>query len=277
MKIHLAKSAGFCFGVRRAIDIALETAKAHRPVVMLGDIVHNDDVIRMITQAGIKKIKALGPVRGQILLVRAHGTAVSTYRWAERLGYKVIDATCPMVKEIHKIAVDMEEKGYPVIVIGDKKHDEVHGILGQLKHKAIVVDGTTLPPAVRRLKKAAVVVQSTQNLNKVEELAKELARIIPDIKFFNTVCGPTRAKQAEIRSLPLDNDVVIIIGSKRSANTRRLLEIAQSINPKSYLVENRLDMRPEWFRGAASVGVTAGASTPDSTTNDVIAFLNNLP
>ena len=122
MKINLARSAGFCFGVRRAIDIALETSKAHRTVVMLGDIVHNDDVIDMIAKTGIKKIKTLGPGRGKILLVRAHGTAAQTYRWAERLGYKVVDATCPMVKEIHKIAVEIEKKGSPVIIIGAKKH-----------------------------------------------------------------------------------------------------------------------------------------------------------
>jgi 4-hydroxy-3-methylbut-2-enyl diphosphate reductase len=152
----------------------------------------------------------------------------------------------------------------------------VHGILGQLKGKAIVIDGETIPAAVRQMKKAAVVVQSTQNLNKVEELAKKLNQIIPDLKFFNTVCGPTRAKQAEIRSLPLENDVIIIIGSKKSANTRRLLEIAQSLNPRSHLVENKFDMRQEWFAGARTVGVTAGASTPDATTQDIIAFLENL-
>ncbi len=276
MKICLAKSAGFCFGVRRAIDLALETAKTRSPVVMLGDIVHNDDVINTITKAGIKKIKTLGPGRGKTLLVRAHGTAASTYRLAQGLGYTIVDATCPMVKEIHRIAVDMEKKGYPIIVIGDKKHDEVRGILGQLKRKAKVIDCAAIPPSVRRMRKAAVVVQSTQNLDKIKECARKLAGIIPDLKFFNTVCGPTRAKQSEIRRLPLENDVMVIIGSKNSANTRRLLEIARALNPKSYLVENKNDLRAAWFRGARCVGVTAGASTPDGTTRDVIAFLERL-
>ncbi len=133
MEIHLAKSAGFCFGVKKAITTALETAKTKKPVFMLGDIVHNEEVVTQIQQTGIKKINRLTSGKGKTLLIRAHGCSRHTLKQALKLGYNIIDATCPMVKEIHKIASKLERNGYQVIIIGDKQHDEVQGIVGQLK------------------------------------------------------------------------------------------------------------------------------------------------
>ncbi|MEI6631186.1 MAG: 4-hydroxy-3-methylbut-2-enyl diphosphate reductase, partial [bacterium] len=163
MKINVAKSAGFCFGVKRALSIASDTAKSYTKVYMLGDIVHNEDVVSDIEKRGIKKVERLSKGKNRILLIRAHGASNSTINKAHRLGYQVIDATCPMVKEIHRIAHNMEAKGYKIIIIGDRQHDEVHGIIGQLKNKAIVIDNLKSIPlgAIRKLKKASVLVQST--------------------------------------------------------------------------------------------------------------------
>ncbi len=224
MKINLARSAGFCFGVKRALDIAFKTATSNALVYMLGDIVHNEDVVRQIKKTGIKKIGRLTSGKNKTLLLSTHGTCMDTLRRAERLGYKIIDATCPMVKEIHKIAKVMEEKGYRVIVIGDKKHDEVHGIIGQLKGTTIVIDNPEHIPLkkIKEVKKAAVVVQSTQNLENVLKIVESLKLYIPELKFFNTICRPTRIKQQELKVMPKENDVMIIIGTKNSANTRRL-------------------------------------------------------
>lgn len=278
MKIRLAKSAGFCFGVKRAIDIALKTAASKHSIQMLGDIVHNEDVIRMIEEAGIKKVRRLAPGKNKTLLIRAHGAPLSTFKKALRLGYSLVDATCPMVKEIHKIAKTMEQKGYTIVIIGDKKHDEVHGIIGQLKKSAIVIDDLRHIPLqkISKIKKSAVVVQSTQNLEKVLEIVRVLRSRIPELEFFNTICGPTRLKQNEIRSLPVVNDVVIIIGSKMSANTKRLFEISKALNQRSYWIQSGKDLKPRWFKNASSVGVTAGASTPDSTTRRIIARLKQF-
>jgi len=275
MKINMARSAGFCFGVKRALDIAFDTAAAHDKVTMLGDIVHNEDVVRQIRKAGIKKILALGPGSGKILLIRAHGASRAIVRAARRLGYKIVDATCPMVKEIHKIARDMERKGYKIVIIGDKKHEEVEGITGQLKNKALVIDASKAIPAeaLRGIEKACVVAQSTQNLEKTLRIVSALKRHIKDLKFFNTICRPTRMKQEEIREMPRENDVMLIIGSKKSANTKRLYEISRSLNKKSYWCQSGRDIEPEWFKGAASVGVTAGASTPNSTIAEVLKIL----
>ena len=278
MKIHLAQSAGFCFGVKRAIDIALKTVASSKNVYMLGDIVHNEDVVRKIQLAGIKKIKKLAKGVGKILLIRAHGSSPEIFQKASRMGYQIFDATCPMVKEIHHIAKKMEEAGFQVIIIGDRKHDEVQGVAGQLTQEALIIDSATRLPVkkLRSIKKACVVVQSTQNFQEVQKIIVRIKAHIKNVKFFNTICRPTRLKQQEIRALPRKNDVMIIIGSKHSANTKRLFEISRSLNPRTYWVNSKNDIRKEWFVGAHSVGITAGASTPDETTQEIIRYLKTI-
>ena len=289
MKITVAKNAGFCFGVKRAIDIALESAKQEKPVYMLGDIVHNENVVKTIEDAGIKKTKTIpkenkssglgyrkpnhGPLAS--LLIRAHGSAQKTLDTARKSRLNVIDATCPMVKEIHKIVIDMDKKGYKILVIGDHKHDEVQGIIGQIKHKAVVLENAEDIKAkiTRKLPKAAVVVQSTQNLEKALKMQNILKDRVEDLKFFNTICAPTRMKQEEIKSLAEANDRVIVIGSKTSANTKRLYEIAKSINPRSYWVNSTADIQSEWLKKAKSIGITAGASTPDETIEEIKDYI----
>ncbi len=279
MRINLAKSAGFCFGVKRALEMAMKTARGKKGVVMLGDIVHNEQVVRKITEAGIRKIKRLKSAKGKILLIRAHGEPKKVFNSARRLGYKIIDATCPMVKEIHKIVNSMEKKGYTIIVIGDKKHDEVRGITGQLKKQYLIIEKTNPMPLanIRRIKKAAVVVQSTQNLSNALKIVELLEKYIPKLKFFNTICNPTRIKQTEMKDMPKNNSCMIIIGSKNSANTKRLYQISKSLNRKSWWVNSKEEIKPLWVKNAESIGITAGASTPKETIDEVIRYLSNLP
>jgi 4-hydroxy-3-methylbut-2-enyl diphosphate reductase len=245
---------------------------------MLGDIVHNENVVKEIKAIGIKKISRLKKADNEILLIRAHGAPKSTFSKAKRLGYKIIDATCPMVKEIHRIAQNMEKKGYLIIVIGDKKHDEVRGIIGQLKNRGIVIStGEMIPLSkIKKIKKACVVSQSTQNTSKVLDVVKTLQQYIPELKFINTICKPTRIKQEEIMSMPLKNDVMLIIGSKNSANTKRLYELSKALNKRSYWINSKDEIRKEWFKSARKIGITAGASTPEETIKDVIFFLKSI-
>ena len=278
MKVEIAKSAGFCFGVKRALEISKQAASCGKKVVMLGDIVHNEHVVKELENSGIKKIRALSQGSGKTLLIRAHGATKKTLFSAKKLGYRIIDATCPMVKEIHRIALNMENKGYRIIVIGDKNHDEVKGIVGQLASKAIVIENK-LPLPKKQLKsvlKAAVVAQSTQNLNQVIKTFQALNKVIPQIKFFNTVCRPTRVKQEEVRTLPLKNELVIIIGSISSANTKRLYEISKSINPLTYWINSRKEIKNNWFKGIKTVGITAGASTMESVIFDIASGIRTF-
>lgn len=278
MKINLAKSAGFCFGVKRALDIAFKTAQSGSKVFMLGDIVHNEDVIKEIRKAGIEKISRLGRGKGNILLIRAHGACIATNKRAAALGYDVVDATCPMVKEIHRIARQMEQSGYKVIIIGDRKHDEVRGIIGQLKNKALVIEASGKIPLekIKGIKRAAILSQSTQNLEKVLPVVEKLKRHIKEVKFFNTICRPTRIKQEEIKAMPLENDVMIIIGSKTSANTRRLFEISIALNKRTYWIRSKKEIDPLWFKNAKKVGITAGASTPQWITEEVVRYIKSF-
>ena len=278
MRINIAKSAGFCFGVRRALNIALKAARLSPRIEMLGDIVHNEDVVRRIYKAGIRKIKQLSKGKNKILLIRAHGISERIYKEARRLGYKIIDATCPMVKEIHLIAKQAEQKGYKIIIIGDKKHDEVRGILGQLRNKAIVIDNLKNIPIkkIKEIKKAVIVVQSTQNLEKVNAIVSNLKHYIKELSFFNTICEPTKIKQKELKEMSLGNDAMIIIGSKNSANTKRLYEISKSLNKNSYWINSKNEIKPWWFKDVRKLGITAGASTPDTTTKTIINYIRRI-
>jgi 4-hydroxy-3-methylbut-2-enyl diphosphate reductase len=275
MRINIAKSSGFCFGVKRALDIVKEVAKNQKDVVMLGDIVHNERVIKEITKLGIKKINRLSKNGNKVLIIRAHGEPKRIFDLAKKFNYKIIDATCPMVKEIHRIAKDMEEKGYFIIVIGDKNHDEVRGIVGQLNKKAMVIEDIKDIDInkIKKLKKVAVVVQSTQELDKVLKIVEVLKRYIKELKFFNTICMPTRIKQKEIKEMPKKNDCMIIIGSKNSANTKRLYEISKKLNQKTYWVNSAGEIKELWFKSVNTIGITAGASTPDETIKEVIKHI----
>jgi 4-hydroxy-3-methylbut-2-enyl diphosphate reductase len=277
MHVNLAKSAGFCSGVRRALRIAYDTATRSGKVSMLGDIVHNEDVLREIRKTGIRKIRRLAKSGEGTLLVCAHGAPRSTIDMARRHGYSIVDATCPMVKEIHRIAARIEKSGRRVIVIGDARHDEVRGIVGQLKTKAVVIDGLDVPSGVLRgITRAGAVVQSTQNPAMVREVVKKLKARIKDLEFHDTICRPTTRKQKEILSMARKNDVMVIIGSRSSANTRRLYELSKSLNRRTHWISGNEEMKRTWFRGAESVGVGAGASTPDSVTQEVVSYLASV-
>ena len=274
MKIHLAKSAGFCFGVRKAITIALETAKTRKRIFMLGDIVHNEEVVKQIQRAGIKKISHLSSGGGKTLLIRAHGCSAKTLKKALKLGYTIIDATCPMVKEIHAIASKLENRGCQIIIIGDKLHDEVQGIAGGLKSKAIIIDKFKNIPLekIKDIRRAGVLVQSTQNLDNARKILNVLRKYIPRVEFHN----PTRIKQSEVKTMPLENDIMIVIGSKTSANTKRIYEIAKPLNKHSYWISSASEIKKIWLHNAKNVGITAGASTPESSIKEVIARIKTI-
>jgi len=278
MKINVARYGGFCFGVRRAITLAMKTAGADMEVCMLGDIVHNEDVIKQVEQAGVRRIKRLGRGSGKILLLSAHGTPTAVIEEALRRGYRIVDATCPMVRGIHKVARQMEQLGYTILIIGDRQHSEVHGIIGQLSTRPIVIDRATAVPhgKLKKIARAVVVVQSTQNAENVLKIIDVIKEDVGELKFYNTICRPTRIRQAEIRTMPRENDVMVIIGSRTSANTQRLCEISTTLNRRTHCVEAKKDLRAAWFKGARNVGVASGASTPDATIQDVVNYLRTL-
>ncbi len=276
-KINVAKYSGFCFGVKRAVDMALEESRKSDNVIMLGDIVHNEHVVKKIDDAGVKVMNELSTEDPGTLLLRAHGAVPGVYEEAKKMNYNVVDATCPLVIEIHEIVKKMEEEKYRIVVIGDYGHDEVVGISGQVKDAIVIAKPEDVKDKLPKMsRKLGVVVQSTQNIDNARKIISELVPYCQELKFVDTICKPTKLYQAEIRKMPHENDVMIIVGSFTSANTKRLAEISTELNSRSYQVESAQDLERGWFDNADNIGVTAGASTPDWIIEEVVEKIKEL-
>ena len=276
MKILLAKDAGYCFGVRDAVNLAYDTAKKHGDVYMLGDIVHNESVVADLNKAGAKVVKNIDEVPdGKPILFRAHGTSVETWKNAQSKDMNIIDATCPLVEEIHDEVKKLSKEGRKIIVIGDHGHDEVVGIASQVSD-AIIVSNIEEAMELRKMKKAGVVSQSTQTIENVQKIISIIMTKVYDLNFDNTIFFPTKRNQNQIKDLAKQCDVMIVIGSFTSANSKRLALLAEEINDRSYQVTNADEIKVEWFTGAKTVGLSAGASTPDNIIDDVLNKIKTI-
>ena len=276
MKIILAKDAGYCFGVRDAVNSAYEMSKKYGEVYMLGDIVHNESVVSDLEKEGVKVVEKLDQIpKDKPVLFRAHGTAKEVWEKAEDKKMNIIDATCPLVHEIHHEVKALHKEGRKIIIIGDHGHDEVIGIASQIPDPLIVAS-VEEAEALRKTKKAGVVTQSTQTIENVQEIINVLMTKVFDLRFVNTICFPTKRNQNQIKELAKQCDVMIVIGSFTSANSKRLTQLAQEINKKSYQVTCADDLEFEWFDGAKTVGLSAGASTPDNIINEVLKSLKEM-
>jgi 4-hydroxy-3-methylbut-2-enyl diphosphate reductase len=276
LKILLAKDAGYCFGVRDAVNLAYDTAKKHGDVYMLGDIVHNESVVADLNKAGAKVVKNIDEVPdGKPILFRAHGTSVETWKNAQSKDMNIIDATCPLVEEIHDEVKKLSKEGRKIIVIGDHGHDEVVGIASQVSD-AIIVSNIEEAMELRKMKKAGVVSQSTQTIENVQKIISIIMTKVYDLNFVNTICFPTKRNQNQIKDLAKQCDVMIVIGSFTSANSKRLALLAEEINDRSYQVTNAEEIKVEWFNGAKTVGLSAGASTPDNIIDDVLNKIKTI-
>lgn len=276
LTITVARNAGFCFGVKRAIDLARKTVAEHQQVAMLGDIVHNESVITDLEKAGVMVFSDIDQIpSGMPVLFRSHGTPQSIWQKATKKGLVIIDATCPLVREIHKASKMLEEDNRVVIIIGDKGHDEVEGIASQI-HNPLILSNANDALQLGTLKRAGVVLQSTQFIENVNEIVNILITKVQDLRIINTICQPTRNRQKQLRELAVQNDVMIIVGSFTSANTKRLASISREINPRSYQVQGPNDLDPVWFQNATKVGISAGASTPNDLVKAVVKKVNTF-
>ena len=280
MKILIAKDAGYCFGVRDAVNLAYETAEDHGDVYMLGHIVHNENVVKDLDEAGAKVVGKLKDVpKGKPIMFRAHGTSTKVWEKAQKQNMNIIDATCPLVKEIHDEVIKLEKEGRKIIIIGDHGHDEVVGIASQIKDPIILATPDEAQK-LRKMKKAGIVSQSTQTIENVQEIINILMTKVFDLRFINTICFPTKRNQQQLKDLSEKCDVMVVIGSFTSANSNRLTQLALERNDRSYQVTCADDLNSDWFNESDVVGITAGASTPDNVINNVTekikSFSNNL-
>ena len=278
MQILIAKYSGFCEGVERAYRIALKQAKAGKPVFMLGNLVHNAQVVEKLQKEGIKIIKDLSEVsRGTngILLISAHGVAPEIYQEAKNLGLEIVDTTCPWVKKAQKIAKEQADKGNLVIIVGDKGHPEVKGLVGWSRGKAVVVekkediDNLSLSAD----EKAGILAQTTQSADHFNQMVSELKKKIKDFKVFDTICGATSKRQDAAVELAKKVDLMLVIGDKMSANTKRLTELCSKTGTETHQIQIVNELNARWLEGKGKVGITAGASTPDWVIDEVTALL----
>jgi 4-hydroxy-3-methylbut-2-enyl diphosphate reductase len=276
MKILLAKDAGYCFGVRDAVNLAYDTAKEHGEVYMLGTIVHNEKVVEDLSKSGTKVVDELVEVPSdKPILFRAHGTAPNIWDKANQKKLNIIDATCPLVTEIHDEIKKLEAEGRRTIIIGDHGHDEVVGIAAQVKDP-IILANVKEAKALRKMKKAGVVSQSTQMIENVQEIINVLMQKVFDLRFVNTICFPTRRNHEQIKELATQCEVMIVIGSFTSANSKRLTQLALERNKRSYQVTCADDIEAFWFENCETVGISAGASTPDDIIRDVVEKIKEI-
>ena len=276
MKVLLAKDAGYCFGVRDAVNLAYETADKEGEVYMLGHIVHNENVVTELEKTGTKVIDNLDEVPdNKPILFRAHGTVPKVWDEAEKKGINIVDATCPLVTEIHEEVRKLAAENRRIIIIGDHGHDEVNGIMEQVQD-SIVVANPEEAKRLRKMKKVGVVSQSTQMIENVQDIINILMTKVFDLRFVNTICFPTRRNHEQIKSLAELSDIMIVIGSFNSEKSKRLTELAKERNERTYQVTCANDLDSDWFQQSDTVGVSAGASTPDNIIENVVTAIKSF-
>ena len=277
MKIILAKSAGYCFGVRDAVNAAYDISKEHGEVYMLGDIVHNENVVEDLEKKGVKVVENLEEIpEDKPVLFRAHGTSKDVWKKAEDKKMNIIDATCPLVHDIHREVKELHAEGRKIIIIGDHGHDEVIGIASQVEG-AIIIASIEEAQKLRKTKKAGIVSQSTQAIENVQDIINILMTKVVDLRFINTICFPTKRNHQQIKELSVITDMMLIIGSFTSANSKRLTELSLERNKNTYQVTNAAEIDSSWFKNNInSVGISAGASTPDWIIESVIKKVKEL-
>lgn len=275
MEIIRAKHMGFCFGVSGAINICHKISNdeknKNKKIYILGMLVHNEYVVNQLSKQGFKIVQELDILqgrdklqRGDIVIIRAHGTSEKIFEILNKKKVEIYDATCIFVTQIRKTLVKMEENGYDILFIGDKNHPEVKGIISFGKNVTVCNDLEELKNIViDPKKKYCLLTQTTLNKKKLEKIKSYLENNYQNVKILDKVCGATQVRQEAVEELAQQVDMLIVIGGKTSSNTKKLYDISLNFNPNTYLVQDENDLRKEWFEGKKKIGITAGASTPE--------------
>lgn len=277
MKVILAENAGFCFGVKRAIKLAFESAKdSDHPIYSLGPLIHNPQQVEFLAQKGIYEISDLELLKpDDILIIRSHGTAPSVLNSAKKKGIKVVDATCPFVVNAQKLAQKLNSEGYQVVIVGEGDHPEVIGLVGFTDNSAWVIDKICAVENFPHRKSIGVIAQTTQSFENFREVVSALLEKCDELRVFNTICHATTQRQESAKELAQKVDIMIVIGGYNSANTNRLTTLCRQYVP-TYHIETAEEIDKSWFNGIETVGVTAGASTPEWIINEVIEKLKSI-
>ena len=275
MEVIVAKSAGFCFGVKRAIDQVYEQiATATKPVYTYGPIIHNELVVQDLEEKGVRVLNSeeeLSELAEGIVIIRSHGVGKRVYDILDKPGITVVDATCPFVKKIHRIVQEQQALGRRVVIIGNPTHPEVEGIRGWGDERTLVVENEEQISnlSIKPDEKLCIVSQTTFNYNKFQDLVEIFEKKRYDILVLNTICNATQERQVEAKRIASEVDAMIVIGGRSSSNTQKLYEICQKECKNTYFIQSLGDFNPECVNSVRSVGITAGASTPNQIIEEV--------
>jgi len=273
MRVFLAKEVGFCFGVKRAINMTRQALAEHEDVSILGDVVHNRAVTSELEARGVKKVGDLETVKGGTMVIRAHGLPESEIQAAHDRGLNIVDATCPIVTQAQEAARELERRGCTVVIIGDKNHAEIKGVVGNLNNPAVVVDSVEeLHEAnldKQRLRKVGVIFQTTHSFELCSAIVSELIGMSKEVQVINTICRPVKNRQMDAVQLAQRVDAMVVVGSRSSANTIELKHLCQKYNPRTIHVENADELDLQAFEGLEEIGIASGLSTPPEIVEDV--------
>ena len=274
MEVKLAKTAGFCFGVKRAMDKVYEQIEKGEKIYTYGPLIHNESVVADLEKKGvtvIENVKALKEIKEGSVVIRSHGVSKEIYDILDKQNLKCIDATCPFVKKIHQIVEKESGKGKQIIIIGNDSHPEVEGIKGWCKNKAIVIESTVQAQklVLPENQKVCTVSQTTFNYNKFQELVEIIFKKGYDINVVNTICNATEERQTEAAAIAEEADAMIVIGGTHSSNTRKLFEICREKCENTFYIQTLDDLKTELPEEVRLVGITAGASTPNNIIEEV--------
>jgi len=276
MDVILANRAGFCFGVKRATQMAFEAAGKEQKTFTLGPIIHSPQVVQKLEEMGVGVVRDLSGVLDGTVIIRSHGVLASEMEEAQRKQLQIVDATCPFVKKAQEHVKYLSDAGYDVLVVGDADHPEVQGIVSYGAARVYVVASGDEVKLLPKMGKMGVVAQTTQSFENLKSVVTECLRRGGEVRVFNTICDATAVRQQEATELAQQVECMVVIGGFNSANTRRLAEICKDIQPVTYHIETASEIDPEWFNELKKVGVTAGASTPKWIIDDVMARLAEI-
>ncbi len=274
MEIRLARKYGFCFGVKRAIEIAENSKNA----TTIGPLIHNNEEInRLKENFNVVTAHDISELEGvKKAIIRTHGIVKEDLEKLRRTDMEIIDATCPFVTKPQQIVEKMSKEGYQIVIFGDIKHPEVQGVMSYAVNKPIVVISVEELEKVLISPRVAVVSQTTRKMQEFQKIVNFLIARANEVRVFNTICNATFENQDAARELSKESDVMIVIGGKNSSNTKQLLSIASEHCKESYLIENEKELEKEWFEGKKVCGVTAGASTPDWIIEKIISKIREI-
>lgn len=256
-----AKRAGFCFGVKRAVNLAFKAASKSKNVFTLGPLIHNPQVIERLRASGVNITDDINDRNIGTLIIRTHGIPLELQKELSKKDYKIIDATCPFVKKAQQYAKLLCEEGYQVVLLGDCEHPEVKGLISYAGNNSVVLNSNY--KSVKLQKRIGVVVQTTQPPSLLKRFVGDILDKVEELKVFNTICNSTALRLKETKEMASKVDLLIVAGGKNSANTTQLANLCQSLSVPTYHIETASELNKEWFRNISKVGITAGASTPE--------------